>query len=268
MNKMWWVCLVISFRLWAQNPTNDSLPHAPIVESIEQQNNQWEHYKKAVPVHELPVDQTQISPKKFKKNYKEQYTGADFIYSYEKKKELSVWERLKQWLSEFFSSRPTSPVPFQYMQLVLRILGYVIIIGIIGVVIRWLLTNDVSSVFRKKPKESGVDFLDVEKNIHQIHFQSLIDATLEQKKYRLATRYYYLWLLKRLSNAKLIVWDIEKTNTDYLAEIKEESLKSDFQYLSYLYNNIWYGEFEISENEFFKVQHAFTDVLQTYADYE
>jgi len=62
---------------------------------------------------------------------------------------------------------------------------------------------------------------------------------------------------------KVIEWDIEKTNSDYLYEIKNEKLRNDFAYLSYLYNYIWYGEFELEEETFTKAIQSFEKTSKT-----
>jgi hypothetical protein len=66
-----------------------------------------------------------------------------------------------------------------------------------------------------------------------------------------------------MSAKQMIVWDIEKTNSDYLYEIKELSQKEDFAYLSYLYNYIWYGEFELDEATFLKAKTAFEKTIKS-----
>ena len=59
-----------------------------------------------------------------------------------------------------------------------------------------------------------------------------------------------------MSEKGIIEWDIEKTNSDYLYEIKNETRRDEFAYLSYLYNYIWYGEFELDEATFEKAKTA------------
>jgi hypothetical protein len=66
-----------------------------------------------------------------------------------------------------------------------------------------------------------------------------------------------------MSEREIIIWDLEKTNSDYLNEIKNEQLKADFAYLSYLYNYIWYGEFELDVNTFEKAKTAFEKTIQS-----
>ena len=66
-----------------------------------------------------------------------------------------------------------------------------------------------------------------------------------------------------MSEKQLIEWDVEKTNSDYLYEIKSAELKANFEYLSYLYNYIWYGEFNLSAAEFEKAKKAFDTTIQS-----
>ncbi len=77
----------------------------------------------------------------------------------------------------------------------------------------------------------------------------------------MATRYYYLWLLKTLSDRNIIEWDIEKTNGDYLNEISNLELKNEFQFLSYVYEYSWYGEFNLNETDFEKTEIAFLKLI-------
>jgi hypothetical protein len=66
-----------------------------------------------------------------------------------------------------------------------------------------------------------------------------------------------------MSEKELIEWDVEKTNSDYLYELKSPQLKANFEYLSYLYNYIWYGEFDLNTQEFEKAKKAFDSTIQT-----
>ena len=63
-----------------------------------------------------------------------------------------------------------------------------------------------------------------------------------------------------------IEWDIEKTNSDYLYELKKPEHKEDFTYLSYLYNYIWYGEFAIDETSFTKAENRFKNAIKTFSN--
>ncbi|MEI7487385.1 MAG: hypothetical protein WCJ72_08235 [Chryseobacterium sp.] len=54
-------------------------------------------------------------------------------------------------------------------------------------------------------------------------------------------------MLKKLSDKKSINWNPEKTNKDYVTELKVPNLKNEFSNLSYIFEYVWYGEFSIDE---------------------
>ncbi|WHT39341.1 hypothetical protein QNH98_01090 [Myroides sp. mNGS23_01] len=95
------------------------------------------------------------------------------------------------------------------------------------------------------------------------NFELLVADALKQQQYRLAIRLYYLWLLQRLQEQGKIIWAPEKTNADYSYELKEEREREEFTYLSYLYNNIWYGEYELTSEDFVKAKNSFDIKLKT-----
>jgi hypothetical protein len=70
-------------------------------------------------------------------------------------------------------------------------------------------------------------------------------------------------LLKKLSAAEIIHYDVEKTNNDYRNEIEISKVKEDFTYTSYLYNYIWYGEFDVNDEQFNKAKLAFNKFLNS-----
>jgi len=88
----------------------------------------------------------------------------------------------------------------------------------------------------------------------------LIQKAIEQKNYRLAIRYYYLLALQKLSKHEFIEWQQEKTNEDYIKEIKQSLLKSKFSSSTYLYDFVWYGNFDINELEFAKAEAEFNEL--------
>ena len=76
------------------------------------------------------------------------------------------------------------------------------------------------------------------------------------------TRYYFLWYLKLLCDRNFLKWDIEKTNLDYLSEIKDLIKREEFENLSFLYENIWYGEFNIPTNATETIIQQFETAIQ------
>jgi hypothetical protein len=200
----------------------------------------------------------------FEKDFKEKYNEP--IFEYRRKtesKNLTEWEKFKRKVNDFFSNLFNFQKlngQFTAVEWVMKILIYLIIAVAIYFIIRVLIRKENSWVFSRAPKNISYSFKEDE-NIHQIRFQDKITFERRNKNYRLCIRYYYLWLLKVLNDNKTIVFDIEKTNTDYLNEIKDSQLKQKFSYLSYIYNYCWYGEFDITEEDFYKVEKLFKEVL-------
>jgi hypothetical protein len=214
---------------------------------------------------EIKVDSSTVEEVKFKEGFQEKYTADEFIYEV-KVKELSAWERFKEWLYDLFerifnsTSRENTE---NIVELFLKILAAAIIIFVIYLIVKAIMNGEGSWVFGKSSDKKVINYEEIEKNIHLVDFEKLIKETLKNGENRLAIRYYYLWLLKIMSAKQLIEWDVEKTNSDYLYEIKNTSIKSQFEYVSYLYNYIWYGEFELDEVTFVKAKKAFDNLINS-----
>ncbi len=91
-------------------------------------------------------------------------------------------------------------------------------------------------------------------------FKKLIAQALEQKDYRGAVRYYYLFILKELSERELIDYEFDKTNADYLQELIATQLKQGFQRVTKLYDYIWYGNFSVTESDYRKAESTFVQL--------
>ena len=207
----------------------------------------------------IAVDSVAIEVKPFAKNFKTKYTEKEFIYEF-KTPEKNAWDRFKEWLANFFKnifSFTDSKSANNFVEILLRTLAIAIVIFVIYLIAKAIMNKEGQWIFGRNSDRKIINYDEIEKNLHLVDFEKLIQKSLESGENRLTIRYYYLWLLKKMSEKQIIEWDVEKTNSDYLYEIKDEAQKEDFAYLSYLYNNIWYGEFELDENTFTKARTAF-----------
>lgn len=98
-------------------------------------------------------------------------------------------------------------------------------------------------------------------NIDNNDFASLIQNAKSRKEFRKAIRYYYLWVLQKLSDKKLIRWDRDKTDYDYYLELSENSIRKDFSENAYIFDHVWYGNFQMSEKEFKLAESLFNRTL-------
>ncbi len=214
---------------------------------------------------DIRVDSDSIELKTFSKNFKQKYTNVAFVYEV-KTPEKNTWDRFKEWLANIFKnlfSFSNNKTSMNFVEILLKILAIAVVIFVIYLITKSILNKEGSWIFGKNSDKKIINYNEIEKNIHSVDFEKLIQSTLKSGENRLTIRYYYLWLLKKMTAKQIIVWDIEKTNTDYLYEIQNESQKTEFAYLSYLYNYIWYGEVELDEATFEKAKIAFQKSIKS-----
>lgn len=198
-------------------------------------------------------------------NLQDKYSGNEFVY--ERTVENSGWwTRFKQWLSDVFKDLfdiNSDATASDVTDIVLKVFYVVIFLMVVYFIVKAIINKEGNWVFGKSSDKSIIPVTDIENNIYKTDFKALISAAEKEQNYRLAVRYYYLWLLKTLSEGEIIDYDVEKTNSDYHYEIKDENTKKEFSYTSYLYNYIWYGEFDIDGHQFDKAKNAFTQFLNS-----
>ncbi|MGH2666359.1 DUF4129 domain-containing protein [Flavobacterium sp.] len=216
-------------------------------------------------VSNILIDTAKIEARAFDKKFKSKYNDEVFVYEF-KSKEKNAWDRFKEWLSGIFKrlfSFTDNEASMNFVELLLKIIAVLIVVYVIYLIAKSVLNKEGQWVFGRNSDKKIIHYEDVEKNIKNADFEKLIKQALESDEKRLVIRYYYLWLLQKMAAKEIIIWDIEKTNSDYLYEIKNPKLKDDFSYSSYLYNYIWYGEFDLDDMTFEKAKNTFDNTLKT-----
>ena len=202
------------------------------------------------------LDESPIMEKSFSEGLSQKYSGEDFNYNESDGEAQNLLGRAITWffqqLEKLFgidlSPEVRSVVEFLVYLLLTVFIGYFII--------KLLLGNKASSFFTRKTATVNPLTID-EEHIENINLDTFISDALAQKNYRLAIRYMYLKALNELSFNNIISWHFEKTNNDYHNEIKDPLLKDNFKKVSYLYDYVWYGEFDLDENGFINAQKDF-----------
>lgn len=214
---------------------------------------------------DIQVDTSLVEQRTFETTFKEKYQDDDFIYE-QKVSETNWWERFKEWLADFFRrlfNFSNDTVSMQFVEILIKAVAIVLLVFVIYLIVKSIMNGEGQWIFGKSSDKKVINYEEIEKNIHLVDFEKLIKDTLKSGEMRLSIRYYYLWLLKKMAEKSLIEWDVEKTNTDYLYEIKNLEFRTQFEYVSYLYDYIWYGEFELDEVTFQKAKAAFEKTIQS-----
>lgn len=191
----------------------------------------------------------------------ERYNGEEFNYDIKTGESQNLLQRFFRWLDQWLGDTfgiDISPEVFTVLKWVIYVLMAALIIYLIT---KLFINERFDALFTKKAK-SILDIELAEQHIEQIDFEALLSKAITDKEFRLAVRYQFLLLLKKLSQRELINWHFEKTNLDYQKEIKEPRLKTGFKDLSYLYDYIWYGEQPIDEKGFLQAKVRFDSMNQ------
>lgn len=217
---------------------------------------------------DIQIDSSTVEAKTFSKDFKKKYTDPDFVYE-QKTPEKGLWQRFLEWLARLFErwfQFDSAESSFNFVSFFVKTIAVLIIVFVIYLIVKAIIDKEGQWIFGKNANKRNLYYSDIEKNIHLLDFDKLIKESIQSGEKRVAIRYYYLWLLKVMAQNHYIEWDIEKTNSDYLYELQRPAHKEEFTYLSYLYNYIWYGEFEIDETSFSKAQNRFKNAIKTFSN--
>ncbi len=143
-----------------------------------------------------------------------------------------------------------------------KIIVWVLLIGLALTVLFIFLNENNIHFFKRKSKnlyqKSQEEVKD--ENIFETNFDIAIKNAVQQQNYTLATRLHYLQLLVLLHSKNKIIYSKEKTNLDYLFNLSGTSYYNDFATATRNYEFVWYGEFEISDIQFNKIEAVFNNL--------
>lgn len=196
---------------------------------------------------------------------KQYQRDPDFDYT-ETEDADNWWTRFKNWLNDLYSSflrwlfGDSAVEGFWggFLQILPYILLALLLMGLLWLFLR-MDSNRLAFESIKAPQMAMGEDEDI---IQNQDIEALIQNALASQNYRLAVRFYYLLTLQKLSGKQLIDWQAQKTNHDYIYEIKDRSLRNQFRRVTDLYDYIWYGNFTVDASAFAKAQSAFNTLNQ------
>lgn len=144
----------------------------------------------------------------------------------------------------------------------LKIAGYAIIIGLVVFILYLIINNTYLDSKIKNKTQISTNAAKTVEDIHELDIQSLLQQAMANGELRLVVRLYYLRLLKKLDENKLIAWRKEKTNHDYLMELFSREWYKEVRGLTNSYEKCWYGEHDLDNESYQKLVAAFEDIHQ------
>ena len=143
----------------------------------------------------------------------------------------------------------------QFFNSAVGIIFLIIAVALFGYIVYKLFLSNSSFLSRSR-KNIASDIAVVEEDASDT--DSLLRNATKNGNYRLAVRYLYLQSLKRLSERKYIEINTNKTNYEYVTEIRKHKFANEFASLTLQYEYVWYGEYPVDERLFEQIQNSFT----------
>jgi len=172
--------------------------------------------------------------------------------------EAEDWiSKIKNWINQQLAILRSSKT---YSTL-LDYLYYGLMIAALILIIRGLIKADRRGLLFGKINTNEIKMVESEEDISQINFDELIAAAAERKDYKLAVRYLFLKSLKLLSEKELIELRNNKTNHQYLSEIKNNRISNAFKIATSRFEWIWYGDFPVDEKVMKSSQNDFNELF-------
>ncbi|RLZ11404.1 hypothetical protein [Faecalibacter macacae] len=183
----------------------------------------------------------QDSLKEFE-NFKEKYNTKEFDYIVEKPKKEVEPQNL-DWLDSFFKFLQN----IEWTYVLYTFLGLSLLL-----VLYKLYRNGMIFQFKTENKIGEYDehFDYIENNLLTINLVDLINKAKNDKDYRLAIRYYHYQNAQNLAQKEYFVWDPKKTNQQLINQIKKEDIRNLFENNTQIFNQVWFGNFELNEENF------------------
>lgn len=219
----------------------------------------------ALPSSDIMYDSSKIELREIKRADIDKFRNEkDFIYTEIENKSTDLWSIIQSWiyerLYELIYGEDGKPENNLFV--------YVIALTLVIFIIYWINRSQLSWIFGKSDKSIADSFNDAaEDNIYANDYDDLITKAESENNFRKCVRYQYLNTLKKLADLDLIEWKPDKTNHDYIVELSKKSeLMNVFTNLTFVFDYVWYGEFEISHDEYMSIKSkflAFSNKLQS-----
>lgn len=159
-------------------------------------------------------------------------------------KESDDWiTKIKSWINQQLAVLRSSKA----YATILDYFYYGLMIIALILIIRGLIKADRRGLLFGKINSNEIKMIESEEDISQLNFDELITAAIERKDYKLAVRYLFLKSLKLLSEKGIIELRNNKTNHQYLTEIKNNGISVAFQIATARFEWVWYGDFPVDE---------------------
>ncbi len=155
----------------------------------------------------------------------------------------------------------TNPSGSIFDSALLRFLLWTTAIGIVLFLLYQLLGSQ-KNLFAKNKRRSFELDEETEVPEQNVSLVQKIRNAVAAGDYRLAIRYQYLYLLDGLAGKKMVQLMPQKTNQQYLNELPSEDMRTGFATLTFQYEYIWFGRFELNREQYDQVLAGYRNYME------
>lgn len=143
-----------------------------------------------------------------------------------------------------------------FSSLGVRIMMYVLLAAfLIFVIYRIIVVNNLYFISSRKKLVHDDD--GVEEDITDENIDERIRRAAGAGDYRTAIRYSYIKGLRLLNEKGWIRLHAQATNHDYVYQVSKYPVAGDFNFLTRVYDYVWYGEFAVNNEQYARLQTDF-----------
>ena len=199
--------------------------------------NKWKHNREFAYMHYLD------SLLRKRKDFKSDTVSINEISGKIIRKDKS--DNNSSWLNKVLNSLPLKIFFWLLALIFISFIGY-----------RVLFKNGIFTIKNRKLKAESEEGLPIDLDDFS-KYEAMISEAENNNNFNLAGRYLYLKTLKNLSEKGLINFVPDKTNLDYLNEMRTNNYFEEFRSLTHNYEYLWYGKFLIEEKKYQHLKEEF-----------
>jgi hypothetical protein len=180
----------------------------------------------------------------------------------------STMQRLRSddafWYVNATFKKPAAPRNLSWLQQLFsqawfrNLIWAIIVCSFVIVLVLFLMKSNIQLFHRKPAALQTSNALTPNENIFSIDYEREIMQAKQAGDLRLAVRLYYLQTLALLSGRHLIQYKGDRTNSEYVTQLRQSSLYTPFKKLTRHFEYTWYGQFPVSAEIFANMETDFS----------
>ena len=181
----------------------------------------------------------------------------DFQYDRPRAEQPTLWDRFWAWLKETLWDPVYENTPPDFFTWAYRLAA----IALLAWVVTRLLRAEGTGVFSRRDVDADLAGpLFAVEDIEAVDLRARLQHALGEGLYRDAVRFRYLLALQTLAAQGALAWRIDKTNRDYLREVRASrgpSVARPLAAATRVFDHVWYGEREVDSDLYARLGDVF-----------